>query len=58
MAGASFLALSCAWGRGVAPLAPASLVLVASLAAALALRAVLKGLEQKFIYTDWRHADH
>ncbi|KAI3424952.1 hypothetical protein D9Q98_008334 [Chlorella vulgaris] len=57
-AGACFLGLAYAWGRGTAPLAAASLALLAGLGASLALRSALKGLEQQFIFTDWRHSDH
>ena len=47
-----------AWGRGVAPLAPASLALLAGLGLAVAARDALQKLERKFYFTDWRHGDH
>ena len=57
-AGAAFLGLAYAWGRGAAAAAPVSLALLAGLGASLALRSALAGLEQQFIYSDWHHADH
>ena len=57
-AGAAFLGLAYAWGRGVAPLAPASLALLAGLGLAVAARDALQKLERKFYFTDWRHGDH
>ena len=56
--GAAFLTLCAAWGRGVAPLSPASLALLCVLGAALAARSALEKLKQQFIFSDWRHADH
>ena len=56
-AGASFLGLAYSWGRGAVLQAP-PLALIASLAASLALRSALQRMQQKFIYSDWRHSDH
>ncbi|PSC68584.1 (2Fe-2S)-binding [Micractinium conductrix] len=50
---------SCCARRGAAaPLSPASLALLCVLGAALAARSALEKLEQQFIFSDWRHADH
>lgn len=57
-AGAALLGLAYAWGRAVAPLAPASLALLAGLGLALVARNALQKLERKFYFTDWRHGDH
>lgn len=57
-AGVAFLGLAYTWGHGAAVAAPASLALLAGLAASLALRSKVKDLEQAFIFTDWRHSEH
>lgn len=57
-AAAAFLALAAALGRGASMRGPTPLALLASLAATIWLRSALGRLEQKFLFSDWRHADH
>lgn len=57
-AAATFLGIALVLGRGGAVLQPASLALVAGLAACLAAFKALQRLEQQFMFTDWRHSEH
>ena len=58
LAGAAFLALSALLGTGHALLSPRPLLATATMFASAVARHFLLKLEQKFVFTDYVHAEH